>query len=227
MSLLQCTNECTTPTDWDELIFTNIKKIIKTVNRDITFLDIGANIGNVAKRVSTLPCIKTVYAIEPNKNSFNFLIENLKNVSNAKLINAAISDTTGIIDLYSGNGTSETVNIIETSYANQQKINSINCITLDSLCKKLQTNFDILKIDVEGSEILVLKEGIETINSCICTLLEVHTSDIFKQLLIIAKENNWKILCAKHYHTVDLNNSNIDFLYQVLIIPNLSQLRIS
>ena len=221
MNLDFCTEECTSPIEWDDLIKDKLNQLLDNINEKASVLDVGANLGvfttNAARHIN----VSSVYAIEPGWDTFNHLLQNLKiqGVSDkCKVINAAVSDTIGKIDLYSGNGMSETFNILGNK-TGETKLNTVDCVTLDYLLELLDTTFDIIKIDVEGAEIFVLKGGSEAISKSQAAMLEIHTNNTFNEMLQLAKQNNWNVFCLKNLHSMDLNDPKINFCYQVLIVP--------
>lgn len=117
-------------------------------------VDIGAFIG--AFSIKTASYAKEVIAIEPHPEIFEMLKSNCADIPNIKLINKAISSTTGTVRLYLarsayGNSiTNETKRYIE-----------VEAITLDSLLDK---PVDFIKIDCEGAELDILKGAIRTLS---------------------------------------------------------------
>jgi FkbM family methyltransferase len=218
--MAQCTPECTSPINWDNLIYTKISDILYETKQPLNILDIGSNIGSFIVNIGILPNIKNIYGIEPDTNNFNLLQQNTQqsNISNLKLLNYAVSNIIGDVDLYEGNGTCETFNILNSNNS-EQKRSKVKCITLDFLQNKLQTNFDIIKIDVEGAECNVLEKGINTIKNSKYVFLEIHNKTTFTEILNFVKQQNWKIKCLKNNHLIDPDNYKIDFCYQVVLQP--------
>lgn len=216
-----CTDECTSPAEWDELIKDRLVQLLDSSNEKVNVLDVGANLGVFTTNAARHSNTKCVYAVEPSCDTFTHLLESLKLqkvADKCKAINAAVSDMIGKIDLYSGNGMSETFNIIGDK-TGETKLSTVDCVTLDYLSERLGINFDVVKVDVEGAEMLVLKGGIKTVGNSHAIMLEVHTNDTFKELLQMSKQNNWNVFCLKNLHSIDLSNPSIEFCYQVLIVP--------
>ncbi|MHA7864880.1 FkbM family methyltransferase [Flagellimonas marinaquae] len=143
--------------------------IIKDMN---TFWDVGANIGYYSIIGSKTNPTLTVEAFEPSMGPMTYLSENIKinNVSKRVKINPyALSDDTGDIDFYeiynpkfpsilnlSGEHNTGAKNKILS------KKTKVAAKCLDDV-RRDSNQIDLIKIDVEGSEIQVLKGGIETI----------------------------------------------------------------
>jgi FkbM family methyltransferase len=126
------------------------------------FIDVGANIGAYSIVISSLECVKDVYAFEPSPLTFLELTKNIaiNDCAKNKVIswNKAVSDTPGevtfgIVDEYSGANS-----IANTSIHGQldfrEKI-SVERIPLDDILH-YRSKTICLKIDVEGHENEVL-----------------------------------------------------------------------
>jgi len=215
-----CTPECTSPVDWDNLIYAKISEHLYNIEEQVNVLDVGANIGAFITNIGILPKIKNIYGVEPDETNFSLLQQNIQrtNINNAKLLNYAVSNSVGEVNVYSGNGTCETFNILNSN-KNEQLRSTVKSVTLDFLFDKLQQTFDIIKIDVEGAETKVIQGGINTINNCKYVFLEIHNNTTFTEILKIVNEQKWKIKCLKNNHLIDPKDSKIDFCYQVVIQP--------
>ena len=117
---------------------------------DAVYLDLGAYTGDtVAGYRSVFPSISKVIAVEPDAKNFRKLSQN---VSDATLINALISDTSGTthINLGKGRGVHE-----------QDKGTHIDSVTVDSILNGGRA--DLIKYDVEGNEYKALTGSSATI----------------------------------------------------------------
>jgi FkbM family methyltransferase len=130
-------------------------------------LDIGANIGYyslmAAKRTG-----KTgkVYAFEPVNNTFRLLVENIRingftNISAHKI---AFSDTSGKTEIF----TADSKNTGMSSFSEHVHFSgikeSVDMIEGDAFIASLNPlKIDLVKIDVEGAELKVLKGMIQSI----------------------------------------------------------------
>tara|TARA_A100001015_G_C15044334_1_gene742384 strand:- start:2657 stop:3397 length:741 start_codon:yes stop_codon:yes gene_type:complete len=119
------------------------KKILK---KDMTFLDIGANVG-------LFSCIAfnkkaNVIAFEPNPFIKKILFENFKG-KGIKIFEFALSDRKERLKLFlSDEPGSHSLNLDSKKYV------FVKSVTLDSL---INTKIDIIKIDIEGAELKALK----------------------------------------------------------------------
>lgn len=126
------------------------------------FLDVGANIGYytlmAARRVGENG---RVYAFEPAFDTYKFLKYNIKinKFDNILTYRLTVSDKSGYVNLNLGNkfntGSSSVISIPPNFSG---KIEKVACITLDEFAKKEGIGkVDVIKIDVEGAELHVLK----------------------------------------------------------------------
>jgi FkbM family methyltransferase len=127
----------------------------QTIKKGDTVLDIGSNIGFYASIISELVGDNgKVICFEPDKTNFKHLQNSLKNQPNVILVNKAVSDKTGKIEIF----TSHRLNVDHRTYK-PEKYNSsyfIDAITIDDY---LAENFhvDFIKMDIQGAEIFALK----------------------------------------------------------------------
>ncbi|MEA5583333.1 FkbM family methyltransferase [Nodularia harveyana UHCC-0300] len=140
----------------DEIsVLLNISAILSAGD---TFIDVGANIGIFSSLLSRYKSILPdldIHAFEANPDTYQRLKNNAENYG-FKIYNTAISDTEGELEFCEG-----AVSHVFTTLENASKYNFKNKVTnvksqrLDRLA--IKGNSIILKIDVEGQEMSVLK----------------------------------------------------------------------
>lgn len=140
-----------------------IQEFIARTDGQSTIWDIGANIGFysiIASLIKGKEC--KIFAFEPDSKTFELLKSNieLNKVENITALSVAIADVNGETILYP----SDTPNIgahslvQRTDYKVKKRGNRVEVYTADSLIDTLKVDVpDIIKIDVEGAEILVLR----------------------------------------------------------------------
>lgn len=132
-----------------------------------TFYDIGANIGwyaiNIAKSIKGIH----VHAFEPIPQTYQYLNDNVdnNNVKNVSLWNFGLSDETGNFDFFfypEGSG-----NASLRDLSKKDSVIKIKCKlkTIDNFRQSHKEPIDFIKIDTEGSELLALKGGINSLNN--------------------------------------------------------------
>jgi FkbM family methyltransferase len=125
------------------------------------FLDIGANIGlfSILASKQASGSVKVV-AFEPNKELFPILNMNLQknNCHNVYAINAAISSEDGEISFKKSPGHSGASHIVLDDESGEES--SILSISRNALVFLQNLSFKraLIKIDTEGSELIILKE---------------------------------------------------------------------
>lgn len=145
----------------------HIKEHIRQLKHGDTFVDIGANMGYMSLLASkAVGSSGKVYSYEPSIREYSKLLENiqLNRVSNIIPMNIAVSDKDGLLKLSVSN-VSTGLNKVGTSdsVGSQELIVSgFKFDTIWSLTSELDENIALMKIDVEGWELFVLR-GMENI----------------------------------------------------------------
>ncbi len=129
-----------------------------------TVLDIGANIGQFAFSLKSFFPNADVFCFEPNKEIFPILEKNMTHVDNVKLFNYGLGKNGKRTFYYSpsssGLGSFYQENVHQFGKKHDLKEIIVNVIELNQeMLNKLHIprRFDLIKIDVEGAEIEVLK----------------------------------------------------------------------
>jgi FkbM family methyltransferase len=218
-----CTEECTSECDWENLILSRSKELI--IENSVV-ADVGANFGNYTKNIALQCKVDTVYAFEADKENFNQLYQNISELKNVKIINVALSDHVGEVEVFEGNGTPETCNImginsLQKNYILKDKVRcKVPCATLDFVFKeKIKEPINFIKIDVEGAELMVLDGCKRIIKDLDHLLVEIHNPFIFREIRKMCSKNKWLMRCLKHLHPIT-EDTDIDYIYQVVITPN-------
>jgi len=152
-------------------------QIFETLSKDITsFLDIGANIGFYSLLAAKANSNINIHAFEPAKGPKYFLNKNIKInhfETQIKSIDLALSSTKGTIDFYevdnlkykyldynlAGEGNAGTKKTSRNFIKNEVNTDSLdNFVNAENI-----TSIDLIKLDTEGTEVDILKSGIECI----------------------------------------------------------------
>lgn len=139
--------------------------LLKIVDNDSTFFDIGANIGWVSMNVAKMKKNIRIFAFEPIKQSFAYLKQNIRinSIKNFKAFNFGFSDEKKELPFYfnpEDSGSASAANLSESL-----KVKRITCSLkkLDDFILKTNINIDCIKCDVEGGELFVLQGAIKTL----------------------------------------------------------------
>jgi|TARA_R110000824_G_scaffold4975_1_gene23309 FkbM family methyltransferase len=165
----------------DKVCLTHISKIIN-FNDDVV-VDVGANLGEYTEYFSS--CLKgsgTIYSIELHPNTYQSLLSRFSTKPNIKIFNNAVSDTNGEITYYLGIDSFQH-NIIghDMGYKDRPVGGTVEAITLDSLLAN-EDKVRLIKIDVEGAELSVLKGMSSTINKTDYILVENHLDEDWEEI---------------------------------------------
>ena len=132
------------------------------LNPNLTFFDIGANWGHMSLFVlSNANFDGKVFAFEPYLSSYNDLklISTITETNNFFPQNIALSDKEENVVFHHTNTIHS--GIISVSSSNNTDTDQYNAMSIDLFCKKNNTKPDLLKIDVEGFELNVLKGAVD------------------------------------------------------------------
>ncbi len=151
---------------------TNLFK--KTIKKGDTIVDLGANIGYFTLLAAKLTGREgKVYSFEPEPKNYNYLLKNIKlnNYDNVLAIQKAVSDKNGKTKLYicehdTGHHTINQYGGIENykpNTNNKENFIEIDTIILDDFLRNKEKLVDVIKMDIEGAEMLALSGMGETI----------------------------------------------------------------
>ncbi|MCS7052923.1 MAG: FkbM family methyltransferase [Ignavibacterium sp.] len=153
--------------------------------------DIGANVGEYSSEILQLFSKCYIYAFEPNPKSFILLSKKFNHLNNVMLYNlglGSIKTTTKLYDYKEEEGSTHASiykSMFESFYGNKETISyEIEIITLDDFLEKENIqSVDLLKIDIEGGELEVLKGAKKSINE--------------NRIKIIQFEFNYTHICSR------------------------------
>lgn len=153
--------------------------ISKLVPPDGCYVDVGANCGWYVRILSKAMSNEgLIVALEPSKRAFQFLSRlSLPNLMSLRL---AIDNKAGILEDRSkfftqSSGTRFLPSSSRADYAisNRQVLSE----TLDNLFANIARKFSLIKIDVEGAELLVLCGGLKLLKHVKHLLIEVNSDE--------------------------------------------------
>lgn len=142
-----------------------LQRFCRTYLRDdMTVLDIGANVGVTPLILSEHFRRGHVHAVEPGNNTFDALVNNIKNnnVVNIDCYKYAISNKSEIVrfsDNSAWGGIAKGDNFSEN-------VHELNALSLDDLVDQINiSSLDFIKADIEGFEPLLFEGGSKTIEA--------------------------------------------------------------
>ncbi|MBB3188404.1 FkbM family methyltransferase [Microbacter margulisiae] len=161
---------------------TEIMFLRKFLSPGDCFYDIGANIGLYTLYAANIVGIQgTVYAFEPAPSTFSRLEKNiqLNSYSNVILENIGLSNSKEILPFHlSTNGYDAWNSFANLNELNNSNITNVHTITLDEYDETNQIqHIDLMKIDVEGWELNVLKGASKLLASTEAPVLLVEFTE--------------------------------------------------
>lgn len=166
-------------------------------------IDIGANIG--AYSILSYHNFEQILAVEPGQEALHILQQNiiLNNANNITVISKAVSDKIGSVKLY------RTPELVNYSIKNESdSYIEVQTISLNELLRPFNI-VDLVKIDVEGSELEVVYSGIELINRVKSLMIEVRHK-FEDEIILLMKKNGFQCYCLEFRK--DLQESNLLFV---------------
>lgn len=167
--------------------YTTIQQLQKH-HHTIHFCDIGAHKGNWSKVLAAYePSLKSIVLIEPQKKYQAVLSKlNFKQIK-TQVIQKGLGEFESTLTLKGGSASASFLDFDETHseiYTGefQEESETVEVTTLDKLYEK--NDFpapDVIKIDVQGFELQVLRGGEKTISKARFLILELSTIEFYKK----------------------------------------------
>jgi FkbM family methyltransferase len=138
----------------------DLEKFRDLVPPEAIIIDAGANIGNHSVFFSVICGAKKIYAFEPMNQTFEILRRNaaLNAPDRIECINAALGEADGRADLLGYRAHNFGAARVAVSTDGLYRVTNIDGLGL--------THLDIIKIDVEGSQALVIEGARQTLLRC-------------------------------------------------------------
>ena len=164
-SMRQTFQSYATCREWEQSTTKIFKKVVKEGN---TVVDLGANIGYFTLLAAKLVGKKgKVYSFEPEPRNYNYLLKNieLNEYDNVFATQKAVSDETGKTKLYicpydTGHHTINQYGGIKAHKSDfiddKKDFVEVDTVTLDDFFKDTKQPINVIKMDVEGAEMLAL-----------------------------------------------------------------------
>ncbi len=207
----------------------DLKTIVKHLNINVhTIIDVGANVGNTVKMFQRMFPNSSIHAFEPNPTVFEKLKNNCTNIKSLTLNNLGVGDKKGSLTLnrHSNSGATsfKNPNSITNPTYSQKIIDKIQVpvVTLsDYVQENSLSNIDLLKIDVEGFEMEVLKGITEEYlkNNIQMIMIEANLIEkmigqgLIEDIISVLRKNNFTL-----FNIYDLQESKNLQLYIVNLI---------
>jgi FkbM family methyltransferase len=194
---------------YENSTFQMIEPILKPGD---VFVDVGAHAGYYTLLVQHL--VKRngkIISFEPNPSNFKylFLTASVNYMKNVVLCRAAVSDFNGAAKLYipkfiGHNSTSE--GSLDSHVNDAVDSVDVPVVTLDSISKRMKVQPDVIKIDVEGAEVNVIKGALQTLAKGVkLVVIEMHTPNSKRDIIELLKPFNYTLIEKdRYYYFLDL-----------------------
>jgi FkbM family methyltransferase len=173
---------------------TPASKILQKELKDARlFIDVGAHVGYYTLLASKMA--KEIISIEPNPFNYKLLKFNLRinKINNVYALNIAASNYNGESGIFIPKSKGK-IATDESRLDNNIIRIKIKVVKLDDLLLKIGKTPDVIKIDVEGSEIQVLEGLQETLRKGVkCLMIEVHSEENKAEAISFIKSLGYKI----------------------------------
>ncbi|WP_229124533.1 FkbM family methyltransferase [Halapricum desulfuricans] len=168
------------------------REILKTLDSDTTFYDVGALMGYYSIFASSVCTEGEVHTFELDPIFIDAIKKSLdRNETEASVVQRAVSETSGVEVSYEGD-------VGLTSISNDHSENTVETLSIDDYTES-NSQPDVMKVDVEGFEYKVLRgaEGTLENGHPQILFLEVHPSmmqgydDSVEDILKLLKRHNY------------------------------------
>lgn len=153
------------------------------LNWQLTMLDGGGRYG-IHSTMRDIACEHHIYAFEPDLEEYEYLKEKYKDSPSYTVEKLALSDKIGEAEfhLYNHKGCSSVIKpnpdsiwfkSIRPNEAGLIGKSTIQTTTIDHYCNEKNIQPDLIKLDIEGSELLALKGATKALKNCLALHIEL------------------------------------------------------
>ena len=139
----------------------------RVIEPQFVCLDAGANLGPYSLVMSHLAAQGRVYAFEASRNTVELLKRNIKQneIANVDVHHVAVSDRPGPVE-FNYNSDLPGCSFVSATAFRLEEIETVEAITLDRFVEAMNLErLDVIKLDVEGSEVRTLRGSIELLQT--------------------------------------------------------------
>ncbi len=162
------------------------------------FIDVGANKGDYTSCIlSACPSAK-VHAFDASPFAVHELEERFKNCENVRVIGLGLSDKNETLTLRSPTRGAGVATFYEHLGEHIDAFSKVECITLDQYCEKAElAEIGLLKVDVEGHELSVLKGALRLLDSRAIHAIQFDGGAALASRIFF--HDFWKLLRSRNY----------------------------
>ena len=180
---------------------------------EITFLDVGASVGEYTEQLIKFPNVACGYLFEPQIDCVETLQNKFSNHKDINIVNLALGAATGAARLFADKRGSKMASLtkLDLTHFNVDFLASEVCQvqTLDNWCASVGVTPNFIKIDVEGHELDVLRGGCQILPKVKMIQFEfgranIDTKTTFKELWNFMYEIDFCIFRIGHTRLVPI-----------------------
>lgn len=172
----------------------------KFVSANPVIIEAGAHVGSDTVEMSRLWPKGNIFAFEPVTDIFNKLRENTKACNNVKCFELALSNCSGIADIFISSGDSDQSSSLlipkahlvihpNIAFSNTLKIKTI---TLDEWAEQYKVkHVDLLWLDLQGMELNVLQSGENILQTVKAIMTEVSLIENYSHCALYQELKDW------------------------------------
>ena len=173
---------------WDYFIIKFICKYIKNKTNQFSFIDLGSNIGLITRQLYLKkPDIKNFHCIEPEKENYNILLNNLDSFKNVYTYNCALTNQESAIKkMYLNKNNFGDFSLLKNSNKTTTYINTLNASSFfNKIISKHKINKIIYKSDTQGfDEMIVLSLSKKILDKIDMMILEISNFNYLKKNIL-------------------------------------------
>jgi FkbM family methyltransferase len=185
-------------------------------NKSYNIIDVGAQAGLYSLYAKFLPN-STFYSFEPFKETYNYLVDNLKlnNITNVNTYNIGLSDKKDDNVIFNTCISHNGLNTLGTNVLRFKDVKQelINIDTIDNLFYDKGIKVDFIKIDTEGHEYFILKGAEKTIQNY-KPIIQIEYNPINMNQCNITPEMLDNLIIELNYKKINLTDE------ELIIAPN-------
>jgi len=178
------------------------------------FIDVGVNTGQTLLKVMSIDRTTPYIGFEPNPNCLHYVYELISRnkFSNTIIFPFAVSDKSGVIDLemYSNKITDSLASIVPNFRKKKHSVIMVPVISGEDIELLREIKIGILKIDVEGGELEVIKGLLSVIKNnrpiLVCEVLPVYSID--NQSRLVRQNELESLLQTINYSIIRIEESD-------------------
>lgn len=176
-----------------------LRKLANKNDYQIVFIDVGAHIGKYTIILSHL--VHKVVALEPDPRNYTVLKYNIKlnNIHNVIALQIAASSKERIVRLAVDDTYTAQSSVVEECSADRSI--RVQALPLDTLLERLglasDTTYYIIKIDVEGHEVDILKGAEKLFHKTKLALIETTYKTIYSVIKLLPR--NMYLIVSRYY----------------------------